>query len=203
MTSRINRKFFFDTVRVTLFGGSLKASQVAGMAAILDVWEDGYSDNDDRWLAYILATTFHEVDTRMQPINEYGGNAYFHRMYDINGSRPAKARELGNLSPGDGVRYRGRGFVQLTGKRNYADMARRLGVDLIGNPDLALDTRIATRIMFVGMTLGTFTGRKLADYFNPTRDDWIQARRIINGLDKANVIAGHGKRFYAALSYTT
>jgi putative chitinase len=203
MPSKINRKFFFDTTRLMLFGGALKQSQVTGLTAVLDTWEDGYSANDDRWLAYILATAYHEVDTRMQPINEYGGNAYFHRMYDINGSRPAKARELGNLSPGDGVKYHGRGFVQLTGKRNYADMSQRLGVDLVGNPELALDLGISVRIIFVGMTLGTYTGRKLGDYFNASKDDWVQARRIINGTDKANLIAGYGKRFYAALSYTT
>lgn len=203
MPSRINRKFFFDTVRLTLFGGALKQSQVTGLTAILDTWENGYSANDDRWLAYILATAYHEVDTKMQPINEYGGNAYFHRMYDINGSRPAKARELGNLSPGDGVKYHGRGVVQLTGKKNYADMSQRLGVDLVGNPELALDLGISVRIIFVGMTLGTYTGRKLGDYFNPAKYEWVQARRIINGLDKANLIAGYGKQFYAALSYTT
>ena len=93
--------------------------------------------------------------------------------------------------------------MQLTGKRNYADMSQRLGVDLVGNPELALDLGISVRIIFVGMTLGTYTGRKLGDYFNAAKDDWVQARRIINGTDKANLIAGYGKRFYAALSYTT
>ncbi len=50
----INRKFFFDHARLTLFDGSLKASQVSGMNAILDEWDRAYAKKDDRWLAYML-----------------------------------------------------------------------------------------------------------------------------------------------------
>jgi hypothetical protein len=53
------------------------------------------------------------------------------------------------------------------------------------------------------MTRGTFTGKKFSDYFAADADDWINARRIINGKDKANLIAGYGKQYYAAISYTT
>jgi len=53
------------------------------------------------------------------------------------------------------------------------------------------------------MQRGWFTGRRLADYFNPTRGDWVNARRIINGTDKANLVASHAQAYYAALSYTT
>jgi len=53
------------------------------------------------------------------------------------------------------------------------------------------------------MMEGTFTGVRLSTYFNPNKDDWMNARRIINGLDKANLIAGYGKSYYAAISYTT
>ena len=62
--------------------------------------------------AYVLATTNLETGYTMRPINEFGGNAYFKKMYDIKGDRPSKARELGNLSPGDGIKYHGRGYVQ-------------------------------------------------------------------------------------------
>ncbi|MBV5326375.1 MAG: hypothetical protein JZU65_01870 [Chlorobium sp.] len=68
---------------------------------------------------------------------------------------------------------------------------------------LALDPVIATRILFEGMRQGTFTGRKFADYFNPQKEDWLNARRIINGIDKANLIEGYGKRYYGGISYTT
>lgn len=198
----INRKFFYDYVRSHLFDGALKQKQVSGMNTMLDYWENEMADDDDRWLAYVLATAHHEVDQSMQPIREKGSENYFRRMYDIEGERPTVARNLGNVNPGDGVKFYGRGFVQLTGRKNYQDWSDRLGVDLIGNPNLALDTEIATRIIFEGMRLGTFTGKKLEDYFNAQKDDWINARRIINGLDKANLLARYGKQYYAAISYT-
>ncbi len=198
----INRRFFYDTVRLTLFEGRMRQTQVNGMNVFLDYWENGFASNDDRWLAYMLATAYHEVDKKMQPIKEYGSDAYFFRMYDIEGQRPDVARDLGNTQPGDGVKFHGRGYVQLTGRRNYQDMSNRLGVDLVSNPELALETDVAARIIFEGMIDGSFTGKKLSDYFNPTTENWKQARRIVNRLDKAELIAGYGKLFYRAISYT-
>ena len=199
----LNREFFFGYVRQHLFDGRLRVAQVRGLLGILDQWEARYARRDDRWLAYMLATAHHETDRSMQPIREYGGNAYFKSMYDITGARPQLAARNGNTTPGDGTRYYGRGFVQLTWKSNYAKAGTALGVDLVADPDLALDLEVATRVMFLGMQRGWFTGRKLADYFNPQRGDWIGARRIINGTDKANLIAAYGQAYYAALSYTT
>jgi hypothetical protein len=199
----INRNFFFDRVRLNLFGGSLRRKQVDGLNGLLDYWEAKHARADDRWLAYALGTAFHEVDKKMQPITEYGGNAYFMRMYDKTGQRPDVARRLGNDQPGDGARYPGRGFVQLTGRRNYKYWGDKLGVDLVGHPDKALDLGISTAILFEGMRLGTFTGKKLGDYFDDATENWIQARRVVNGLDKAELIATHSKNFYAAISYTT
>jgi hypothetical protein len=199
----INQKFFFDRVRLTLFDGALKPSQVEGLSGILAVWEKGYAKNDDRWLAYMLATAHHETDRTMQPIHEYGSAARFKKLYDITGDRPSAAKQYGNTSPGDGVKYCGRGFVQLTWKNNYAAMCDPTGVDLVKNPDRAMEIPVATVVMFFGMTNGTFTGKKLANYFNKTTADWINARRIINGTDKANLIAGYAKQYYGAISYTT
>ncbi|NIK46008.1 hypothetical protein [Variibacter gotjawalensis] len=199
----INRKFFFDQVRNDLYGGTLKAKQVEGLSALLDYWETKYPKKDDRWLAYVLGTAFHEVDKKMQPIKEYGSDAYFMKRYDKSGNNPQLAAALGNTEVGDGKKFPGRGFVQLTGRANYTDWKARLNVDLVGSPDLALQLDVATKIIFDGMVLGTFTGKKLADYFNTTADDWYNARRIVNRLDKATIIEGHAKRFYAAISYTT
>lgn len=199
----INRKFFFDRVRLELFGGSLRQNQVTGVEGILDEWEQNHAKKDDRWLAYMLATVHHETDRAFRPIKEYGGNSYFTRMYDITGDRPALAQKMGNAAPGDGPRYCGRGFVQLTWKNNYRAMSAVCGVDLVAAPDRALELPIATKILFAGMMKGTFTSRKLGDYFAPGVEDWVNARRIINGLDKANAIADYGRRFYAAISYTT
>jgi len=203
MPGRINRVFFFQHARAQLFGGSLNQSQVNGLTAILDEWERAHSARDDRWLAYMLATAHHETDRKIQPIDEYGSNAYFKRMYDIEGNRPALARRMGNTTPGDGVKYHGRGFVQLTWKNNYAAMTQVAGVNLVNNPERAKDLAVATKIIFHGMMNGSFTGKKLSQYFNNTTADWVQARRIINGLDKAHLVASYGTAYYSAISYTT
>ncbi len=184
----INRSFFFDQVRKTLFDGKLKQSQVEGLAAILDGWEKGYAKKDDRWLAYMLATAHHETDRTMQPIREYGRG---------------KGRPYGVPDPATGQTYYGRGYVQLTWKDNYAAMAKFCGADLVKDADLALRPDYAAIVMFEGMTRGSFTGKKLANYFDGATEDWVNARRIINGLDKANAIAAYGKAYYAAISYTT
>jgi putative chitinase len=183
----INRKFFFDRVRNTLFDGGLKPGQVGGLNAILNEWEKNYSKKDDRWLAYMLATAHHETDRTMQPIEEYG---------------KGKGKKYGIPDPVTGKVYYGRGFVQLTWNYNYKTLGKALNVDLYRKPELALNLNIATQVMFYGMINGTFTGRRLGRYFNTTSEDWVNARRIINGTDKANLIAGYAKEYYAAISYT-
>lgn len=201
----INRKFFYERVRSHLFAGHLSQSQVQGMNYILDVWESSHATKDDRWLAYALATTFHETAFTMLPIRERGGQAYFRRLYDINGSNPRLARALGNTNPGDGVLFHGRGYVQLTGRNNYTRMGREFGVDLTTDAaaaDRVMQPDLAAKIMFFGMEQGSFTGKKLADYFNRTVGDWVNARRIINRLDRADTIARYGREFYGAISYT-
>ena len=205
MAGKINREFFFDQVKARLFDGKLKQPQVDGLTHILNTWEEGYATRDDRWLAYMLATAYHEVARRMQPITEFGDRGYFTRMYDPPpaGKRPKVAKQLGNTHPGDGPMFCGRGFVQLTGRSNYTDWKNRLNVDLVGHPELALELDVATRVLFEGMIRGTFTSRKLGDYFDDSKSDWVNARRIINKLDRADEIATYGQKFYSAISYTT
>jgi hypothetical protein len=176
---------------------------VEGLNAILDLWERDRSKQDDRWLAYAFATTFHETAFTMQPIHERGGSKYFFDMYDKDGKRPSVAKRLGNTEKGDGVRFRGRGYVQLTGRSNYRKAKGLVGSDLLANPDMALDPAIAGKILFAGMENGLFTGKKFGDFFNKDKADWINARKIINGLDKARFIADYGKKFYSSISYTT
>ncbi len=182
----INREHFFSTVRSNLFHGKLKQAQVNGMNAILDEWEKSYANNDDRFLAYMLATTFHETATTMQPIEEYG---------------KGKGHAYGKPDAVTGKAYYGRGYVQLTWKANYEKFAKLLKTDLVNNPELALAADVSTKILFIGMMKGLFTGKKLADYFDGAKEDWSNARRIINGIDKAQLIAGYGRSFYSALSY--
>jgi hypothetical protein len=190
----INRPFFYEQAKVTLFSGKFRQSQIDGLNAILDEWDKNYQKKDDRWLAYMLATTHHETDRTMQPIEEYG---------------KGKNRPYGKNIKMDRTRYfdttnlfYGRGFVQLTWYENYQRAGKKLGTDMIKKPELALDMKYATPILFFGMMEGWFTGKKLSQYFNGAASDWRNARKIINGLDKADLIADYAKKYYAAISHT-
>jgi len=198
----IDRKRFFDGIRHGPFPGKLTAAQVKGISVILDAWEKA-GHKDLRWLAYILATPAIETGMRYEPIIEVGGTAYFTRLYDVKGSNPARARSMGNTQPGDGAKYRGRGFVQITWKNNYAkyqaSVLKLFGVDILKEPDMAMIPEVAAFILIDGMVKGAFTGKKLSDYFNAKATDWRNARRIVNGLDKADQIASIAKEFHSDL----
>lgn len=195
----IERKIFYDEIR-PLFGERILPEQFNGMQVILQEWESS-GLTDLRWLAYMLATTFHETAYTMRPIKEYGSKDYFIKRYWTN----VKIRkELGNLYPTDAVNFCGKGFVQITGRNNYSKMGKIIGRDLINDPNLAMVPEVAVKIMFEGMTTGKsfagdFTGKHLGNYFNQKTEDWVNARRIINGVDKANKIAGYGMIFHTAL----
>lgn len=192
----MNKSNFYKDVRTNLFGGKLTQEQVAGMEYILQQWElSGLRDL--RWLAYMLATTFHETARTMQPIEEYGRGKNY--RYGKKIKRSGVPYKYPNKL------YYGRGYVQLTWYENYELMGRLLNIDLLRYPELALRPDVAAKIMFEGMlrgasSFGDFTGRCLEMYFNETAEDWINARKIINGLDKAETIAEYGKRFYKALT---
>lgn len=187
-----NLPAFYARVRQRdLLGPVLTQSEVDGCEAIIQAaFAAGWSDAD---LAYGLATAWHETAHTMQPIHEYGGPEYLRRNYDVQGRNPQRAIQMENTRPGDGVRYAGRGFVQLTWKRNYRIAGAKLGIDLVADPDKAMEPIVAAGIMAWGMKEGWFTGRKLADYL-PRRglaslQQFISARRIINGTDRAAHIA--------------
>jgi len=186
MTQTYNRDVYFANVRDDLFEGALTQQQVDGQNVILAVWEyeaGGTPMSDDRWLAYMLATTYHETAQRMWPTTEYGSESY--------------------LQGKDYYPYIGRGFVQLTWEDNYRKAAAALGLiddrDLVEHPQVALDSLISARIMFRGMAEGWFTGAKLGQYFNSTDNDPIGARKIINGNDQDELIAGYHDSFLNAL----
>ncbi len=94
----------------------------------------------------ILATIGVESGN-FEPINELGGKAYFTKLYDVCGEKPARARRMGNTSPGDGARYHGRGFIQLTWKHNYDVYGKALGVDLVNHPEKANEPEIAVKVL--------------------------------------------------------
>lgn len=196
----MDRKVFFDACRNGVMGPTLDDGEVSGAGAILDAM----AGSPLAWTAYALATAWHETAHSMQPIKEFGGPTYLTRMYDPTGQRPSLARANGNTTPGDGVKYCGRGYVQLTWRNNYKRAGDKVGYPLDGNPDLALRPDIAAQIMRRGMEEGWFTG-KAFEHFLPKvgaadRPAFINARRIINGADKAGQIADYASGFQSALS---
>lgn len=136
---------------------------------------------DPKAIAYALATTQHETAGTNKPINEYGGSQYFTKMYEGR-------RDLGNNQSGDGDKYHGRGYIQLTGRSNYRDMGKRIGVDLENNPDLALEPNVAAKILAAFMK-----DRGVADL--ASKGDFIGARRPVNGSDQAQKIASLAQQY--------
>jgi len=168
----MSQKEFFDEIRRTVFGGSMTAAQVAGVTRIIEYRDTQYRGVTNNQLAYILATAFHETARKCAPCTEYGSAAYLRSK---------------KYFP-----YVGRGLVQLTWKNNY----ERYG---ISNPADALTWPVALHVCFDGMVTGKFTGKKLSDYISGSHVDYIGARRIINGADRASLIAGYAGSFQKAL----
>ncbi len=139
-------------------------------------------------LAYILATTVHES----------GAGKYMEEI--ASGSAYEGRRDLGNNQSGDGVRYKGRGYVQITGRNNYTNWGKKLGIDLVGNPELAERPEIAAKILVGGMKEGSFTGKGLNDYINGSKTDFTGARRIVNGTDKAGTFAATAQSILNAMN---
>ncbi|MBV8830325.1 MAG: hypothetical protein JO108_13965 [Acidobacteriaceae bacterium] len=184
---------------VTAFPGSaLKPDQVAGAGRLMGFISTDPEISDIRWAAYMLATVKHECADTWTPISERGSSDYF-RRYDAD---TPLGHRLGNTQDGDGFRFRGRGYVQITGRANYSRLGQLLGMgdQLVNNPDLALDPKVAYQIMSLGMRTGSFTGKKLSDYINQNACDYVNARRIINGLDQAEKIAGYASKIESDLT---
>jgi|GEM_PF-763824 len=196
-------KAFFDSVREPLFYGRMGQSQVDGMKLTIAEWFKRPDLTDERWLAYMFATTWLETDRTMQAIMEYGDRAYFTRMYGIKGARPDKAKRLGNIYAGDGAKYPGRGKPMITGRGNYEKankyVGEHIGIDFVAKPSAVLQKNHSDLIMFSGMIKGWFTGKKLSDYFRADLEDPIGARRIVNGTDRADDIAEAYEYFLTAL----
>jgi hypothetical protein len=170
-------KNFYDTIKRELTP-TLLQSQVEGINNIVDEYKKRQI-NDKRILAYVLATVWHETAATMQPVKEKGGIAYLKKKVYYP--------------------YYGRDLVQTTWKANYEKVKAFSGIDVVTNPDLIAEPKLAVKVAFHFMLKGWYTGKKLGDYFKPDRADWINARRIINGTDKAELVANHAKKFLAAL----
>lgn len=184
----INRLTFYQKYKS--YFGSINDSQLQGLNFLLDKLDASKLINDAREYAYILATVYHECAVKWQPIKEMGGVAYLsHKRY---------------------YPYFGRGYVQLTWDFNYKAFGALLGIDLYNSPGLALEPENAWNILEQGMTNEThtfndlsFTKHTLEQYFTDNITDWVGARRIINGTDCANLIAGYAKKFYDCIEFTS
>jgi len=182
---------FFEAVR-PLFGGSLSQAQVDGFKIIFEAWRKVGSGNE-RDLAYILATAYHETARTMQPVRETLATT------DAKAKeRLTKAWKSGKLpwvkSDYWSGGWFGRGFVQLTHRANYVKASEKLGVDLVSDPSKAMIPEVSALILVRGMQEGWFTNMKLAD-----AADFREARRVVNGTDRASQIAMYADAFLSAL----
>lgn len=197
------KRRFFDAVRSDVFEGRIRAAQVAGTELILDRFEVLLPGGDQRWMAYMLATAFHETAGTMQPVRETlagtddAAIAILERAYAA-GRLPAVTKPYWRRDD-DGKSWLGRGLVQLTHRRNYEAMSVLTGIDLVERPERAMEPEMATTILIRGMTAGSFTGRRLSGFFGRGREDWQGARAIINGNDRAALVAEYAHAFHRSL----
>lgn len=200
----MNRATFFAALRRRdsgVFGTSLTQAQVDGIETILAACAGLRLP----FVAYILGTAYHETAYTMQPVRETLAATDEQAI-----ARLERAWKAGRLKwvktpywrrDADGKTWLGRGYVQLTHKANYETAGRKLGVDLVTNPDTAMQPTVAALILVRGSMEGWFTGKKLADYAAGDGFDYVNARRVINGDVKGNgaKIAAESKAFEAAL----
>ena len=178
---------FFNTVRARL--GPLNQSQVDGFNIVLKA-TDG---QPLAHRAYTLATPWWETKQTMQPVRE----AY----WLSEDWRRAHLRYFP---------WYGRGYVQLTWETNYTKAGILLAAggvlqpgDLTANPELAMRPDVAAFVLRHGMDQGWFTGVSLAHVLpltgTATHDQYVNARTIINGHDKADNIEAIAQVFERAL----
>ena len=152
------------------------ANQATSARAIIQAAQDRQLTKAQ--IAYILATAEHESDS-FNTLEEYSdGNQYDGRA------------SLGNTHPGDGVRFKGRGYVQLTGRLNYTRYSQITGLDLIKLPIILMNRAALSVFVIVdGMMLGVYTRRRLDEFVNNQKQDFFNARQVVNGHDRADKIA--------------
>lgn len=184
-----NRKKFFDGFRADI-DDSIEQEQVEGLDFLLRRIEADSLWKDVRHIAYALATVYHETAGSFQPVEE--------GYYLGSSAKVKRFQKALRYFP-----YFGRGYVQTTWKKNYERVDKAFGTDTVNHPELALDPNIAYKTLSAGMHQGWFTGKKLTDYIKAQFCDYKNARRIINGTDKAALIAGYAKQFEKILRDST
>lgn len=190
---KINHTQFFDGFKQN-FDPSLTQAQVDGIEFLLTSFENDPQWTNVRCVAYAFATIYHETNGSMQPVEE--------GYYLGSPERVHAFQKTLRYYP-----YFGRGYVQLTwdsgNKLNYDHAGAAIGVDLKHHPELALEKNNAFKIMTWGMFTGAFTGHKLTQFITANHTDYHNAREVINGLDKAALIAGYARLFESILNNST
>lgn len=175
---KFNRRYFYSQYRKEL--GKLRQSQVDNLNLILNMAEEVYPFNNLEQFAYVLATIYHETARTFEPLEEFG---------------KGKGRKYGRKVGQYNKAYYGRGYVQLTWHKNYQKQSQKLGMPLDKYPELVMKPEAAWKIIAYGMVDGDFTGKKLDDYINQDKVDYYRARKIVNGMDRAGLIAKYAKKF--------
>lgn len=168
------KKVFFQVLREA--GLNLTTQNVFGFNKMLAYAE--HNKVDVLKLPYILATAWWETAQTMTPVRE----AYWM-------SEAWRKRNL-RYWP-----WYGRGLIQTTWEANYKKMSKYVGVDLLEDPDALLRWEVSLPALFVGMEKGLYTGKDLDDFIDNVDEsdeedlrEFINARRIVNGTDKAATI---------------
>lgn len=202
----MDRAKFFAALRVRnsgLFGASLSGDQVRGTEGIIDAF-DAVGDGNADTLAYALASAYHETGRRMVPVREgfastdAGARAAVNKLAKQRGPNSAPAK-YAQPQPPHGHVYYGRGHVQLTWLDNYRRSSADAGTDLVANPDAMLDPVISARVLIKGLLDGRWNGQGRGLRWYLDRGDVVGARRTVNILDKAEMIAGYHRSFLAAI----
>ena len=193
----------------------------SGLIKLLGFIEADPFMKEKGWVAYVLATVYHETGRTFEPVKEKGGHDYFIKRY---GGQTKVGKSLGNDTPEEGAIYAGRGYAQDTGETNYERDEKVIRSEYPGvverfekrtgkrfdltvgdqpgdasDPDNLLDPQIAYCVMSVSMRKGLYTGVGLPKFINRLKCDFVNARKIVNGLDCAQKIAGYAMKFMRCL----
>jgi len=200
----MDRSKLYASLRTSLFKGGVSQTQVNGIEGILDAFAT-HGDGKPDTLAYALATAYHETGTRMVPVREgfastdAAARTAVNKLAAKRGPSSAVAKYAKPTGPYNHVYY-GRGQVQLTWMNNYEKSSKDAGVDLVKDPDKMLDPVVSARVLIKGLLDGRWNGKGKGLRFYLDKGDVREARRTVNVLDKADLIAGYHAKFLAAVN---